>query len=60
MSIIEAPMAGPVFASKISRSGSALPPMESGRISSLGLEAAINSQISSMCAPSTLSPEAPK
>ena len=60
MSISEALTAGPVLASKIRRTGSALPPIESGRISSLGLPAAIEAQISSMCAPSTLSPEALK
>jgi hypothetical protein len=56
MSISDTQIAGPVLASKIRRTGSALPPIESGKISSLGLFAAIDSLISSMCAPNTLSP----
>ncbi len=47
--------AGPVPESNTSRQGSDLPPMLSGWISSEGLPAAIDGQISSMCAPSTRS-----
>ena len=52
--------AGPVCVSKMSRTGSALAPMANGRTSRRGLPAAIVSQTSSICAPNTLSPPAPK
>ena len=58
ISTIDAFSAGPVCESNTSRTGSALPPMPSGWISSAGLPTAIEGQISSMCAPSTFMPDA--
>ena len=52
----EALRAGPGRASNTRRTGSALPPMPSGWISSDGWPCAMDEQISSMCAPSTCMP----
>jgi hypothetical protein len=56
MSVTQAAIAAPGWASKTSRTGSALPPMDSGWTSSRGFPAAIDGQTSSMCAPRITSP----
>ncbi len=55
----EALMDAPGLESNTKRTGSALPPMPSGWISTRGCAAAIVGQISSICAPSTLRPSSP-